>query len=114
MATLPLFLMSFFISLFACTILVPLALALARTFGIYTIVNEGQCKVYVLFGKVIATLNEPGFHFLPAKLGLPAFIIHIFGKCYELDFYARSCRGPEGKVYTFRYSRCGCYLDLYK
>ena len=85
MITIPTFFIAFFVTLVACTILVPLALALARTFGIYTIVTEGQCKVYVLFGKVIATLNEPGLHFLPAKLGMPAFIIHIFGKCYELD-----------------------------
>ena len=85
MLTLPAFFLSFIITFVACTVLVPFLLALARTFGIYTIVNEGQCKVYVLFGKVIATLNEPGFHFLPSKLGLPAFIVHIFGKCYELD-----------------------------
>ena len=85
MITIPTFFIAFFVTLVACTILVPLVLALARTFGIYTVVTEGQCKVYVLFGKVIATLNEPGLHFLPAKLGMPAFIIHIFGKCYELD-----------------------------
>ena len=85
MFAIPLFVISFFITLVASTVLVPLLMALARTFGLYTIVNEGQSKVYVLFGKVIATLNEPGFHFLPAKLGLPAFIVHIFGKCYELD-----------------------------
>lgn len=33
-------------------------------------------------------------------------------KSYRLDFYARSYRGPHGKVYTFRYSGCGRYLDL--
>ena len=70
---------------FGCTILVPIILGLARAFGWFTIVDEGRCKVYVLFGKVIGVLDEPGFYFLPAKLGVPAFIVHIFGKCYELD-----------------------------
>jgi regulator of protease activity HflC (stomatin/prohibitin superfamily) len=39
----------------------------------------------VLFGKVLAVLNEPGLHFLPVKLGLAAFIVNYLGKCYELD-----------------------------
>ena len=85
MLNIPTFFLSFIVTLIACTVLVPVAMALARTFGVYTIVNEGQCKVYVLFGKVLATLNEPGLVFLPTKLGLPAFIVHLFGKCYELD-----------------------------
>jgi regulator of protease activity HflC (stomatin/prohibitin superfamily) len=67
------------------TIFVPVVLGLFRAFGIYTIVNESQCKVYMLFGKVVAILNEPGLHFLPAKLGVKAFIINLLGKCYELD-----------------------------
>ena len=50
----------------ACSILVPVALGLARAFGIYTIVTESRCKVYMLFGKVVAVINEPGLHFLPA------------------------------------------------
>jgi regulator of protease activity HflC (stomatin/prohibitin superfamily) len=67
------------------TILVPLFLAICRVCGLFTIVNEGRCKVYVLFGKVLATLNEPGLHFLPVKLGPAAFIVNFLGKCYELD-----------------------------
>jgi regulator of protease activity HflC (stomatin/prohibitin superfamily) len=39
----------------------------------------------VLFVKVLATINEPGLHFLPTKLGVPAFIVHWLGKCYEMD-----------------------------
>jgi regulator of protease activity HflC (stomatin/prohibitin superfamily) len=64
---------------------VPVALALTRAFGFYTIVNEGRCKVYVMFGKVLAVLDEPGLHFLPSKLGLAAFGVNFLGKCYELD-----------------------------
>jgi regulator of protease activity HflC (stomatin/prohibitin superfamily) len=76
---------TFAATLIGSAIFVPAFLAVTRLFGIYTIVNEGSCKVYMLFGKVLAVLNEPGLHFLPGKLGMPAFIVHIFGKCYELD-----------------------------
>src|SRR6478736_510694 len=75
-----------FIAMFiGCTIMVPVALGICRACGLYTIVNEGRCKVYMLFGKVVAIINEPGLHFLPAKLGVKAVIINFLGKCYELD-----------------------------
>ena len=52
-----------------------LFLALSRMFGLYTIVEEGRCHVYVLFGKVVATIDEPGLHILLFKLGLKAPIV---------------------------------------
>lgn len=58
---------------------------LFRLFGIYAIVRERTCRVYVLFGKVIDILDEPGLHFLPARLGPAAFIIHFLGSCHVLD-----------------------------
>jgi regulator of protease activity HflC (stomatin/prohibitin superfamily) len=79
------FLIAFISMLIGCTILVPMFLGLLRLFGFYTIVNEGHCKVYMLFGKVITVLNEPGLHFLLGKIGFRAFIINFLGKCYELD-----------------------------
>jgi regulator of protease activity HflC (stomatin/prohibitin superfamily) len=63
----------------------PIFLAFAKMFGIYTIVNEGTCRVYVLFGKVVRVLTEPGLHFLPAALGPSAFVIHFLGQCRILD-----------------------------
>jgi len=48
-------------------------------------VNEGRCKVYMLFGKVVAVINEPGLHFLLAKLGPKAVIVNWLGQCHELD-----------------------------
>jgi regulator of protease activity HflC (stomatin/prohibitin superfamily) len=66
-------------------ILVPLVLAFARAFGVYTILQERECKVYVLFGKVIGQLDEPGLHLLFPKLGPAAFIVNFFGRCYTLD-----------------------------
>jgi len=60
-------------------------LALCRLFGLYAIVEERSCRVYMLFGKVAGVLDEPGLHFLPAKLGFSAFFINILGSCYKLD-----------------------------
>ena len=51
----------------------------------FAIINEGQCKVYMLFGKVLAVISEPGLHFLFIVLGPRALIVHFFGKCYDLD-----------------------------
>jgi regulator of protease activity HflC (stomatin/prohibitin superfamily) len=63
----------------------PLLRGLGRMFGIYAIVEERSCRVYVLFGKVIGILDEPGLHFLPAKLGLAALFVNFLGNCYVLD-----------------------------
>jgi regulator of protease activity HflC (stomatin/prohibitin superfamily) len=79
------FVIAFFATLAGCTVLVPMFLAFTRFFGVYTIVNEGSCKVYMLFGKVVTVLNEPGLHFLFAKIGPKAVIVHFLGKCYDLD-----------------------------
>ena len=71
-----------FIALF---IIVPIILGIIRLFGIYTTVQERTCRVYILFGKVIAVLDEPGLHILPLKLGPKAFLVHFFGKCEVVD-----------------------------
>ena len=68
-----------------CFLLVPIAFLLARLFGIYTIVHERECKVYVLFGKVQSILGEPGLHFLWPKMGAAALIVNWLGTCYTLD-----------------------------
>src|SRR5438552_17043359 len=64
---------------------VPVFLTFARIFGLYAIVDERTCRVYVLFGKVVAALDEPGLHILHAKIGASAFIVNLLGKCYVLD-----------------------------
>jgi regulator of protease activity HflC (stomatin/prohibitin superfamily) len=70
---------------FLSFILVPLFLGLVRMFGVYAVVHERTCRVYVLFGKVIGILDEPGLHLLWLKLGLRAPLVHWLGKCYVLD-----------------------------
>jgi regulator of protease activity HflC (stomatin/prohibitin superfamily) len=71
-----------FIALF---LLVPALLGLLRAVGFYAIVRERRCLVYMLFGKVVAILDEPGLHFLWFKIGLKAPIVNWVGRCYELD-----------------------------
>jgi hypothetical protein len=66
-------------------LLVPIVLGIARLAGIYAIVEERRCRVYVLFGKVLGVLDEPGFHFLPAKLGPAALVVNWLGRCHVLD-----------------------------
>src|SRR5919204_4621896 len=67
----------------------PVALAvglgLMRFFGVYTTVRERTCRVYVLFGNVVGVLEEPGIHFLWAKLGWRALIVNWVGKCHVVD-----------------------------
>lgn len=66
-------------------ILIPVVLGLAQLFGFYTIVQERQCKVYMLFGKVLGVLDQPGLYFLGGKLGPRALIVNLFGQCHVLD-----------------------------
>lgn len=66
-------------------IVVPLLLAIIRKLGVYTIVQEQQCKVYMLFGKVVAIINEPGLHLLWRHFGLRAPFVTLFGTCHIVD-----------------------------
>ncbi|MDZ4788690.1 MAG: SPFH domain-containing protein [Blastochloris sp.] len=78
-------LVTILITFFAAWILVPIILGLIRLFGVFTTIEECETKVYVLFGKVILILDEPGLHFLWTKLGLQSFIVHFFGQVHSLD-----------------------------
>lgn len=71
----------FFVFLFA----EPIVRWLTRLLGFYAIVEEGTCHVYVLFGKVVAVLTEPGLHFLWLRMGPRAFVINWLGQRHVLD-----------------------------
>jgi len=64
---------------------VPLVLGLCRLFGLYVTVEERTCRVYVFLGKVLGVLDEPGLHFLWARLGWKAFLVNWFGRCHVID-----------------------------
>ncbi len=82
--------MSFFatvlITLILCSIGVPVLAAICRLLGFYTIVEERQAKVYVLFGKVLDTISEPGLHLLWQRLGpVNALLVNFVGQCRVVD-----------------------------
>lgn len=72
-------------SFFFFLIAEPIGLWLMRVFGFYAVVQEGTCHVYVLFGKVVGVLDEPGLHLLWLKMGPQAFLVNWLGKRHILD-----------------------------
>ncbi len=56
-----------------------------KLLGVYAIVSENEARVYVLFGKVLGVIREPGLHFLWPKLGVGAVIVNLFGQCHVRD-----------------------------
>ncbi len=66
-------------------IIVPILLAVVRALGFYIVVFERRCHVYTLFGKVVATFDEPGIYSLWPKIGPKALLVPLLGKRYILD-----------------------------
>jgi regulator of protease activity HflC (stomatin/prohibitin superfamily) len=62
-----------------------LIFGLLRFFGLYDIVEERRVHVYMLFGKVIGRISEPGVHFLPFKIGPRAVLVRFLGERRVLD-----------------------------
>lgn len=79
------FLITAAVAFVAFLIGVPIFLAVVQVLGLYTTVDERTCKVYVLFGKVVGVIDEPGFHFLPFSLGPRALGIRLLGRCHTID-----------------------------
>ena len=79
------FIIAAVVTFVASFIAVPILLGLARAFGLYTIVNEGRCHVYMLFGRVVTVIDEPGLHFLITKITWRAPIVNWIGQCHVLD-----------------------------
>jgi regulator of protease activity HflC (stomatin/prohibitin superfamily) len=73
------------VTFFGLFIAMPILSAIVRALGAYTIVEEGRCHVYVLFGKVVAILDEPGMYFLWTRLGPQGLIVNWLGRCHVLD-----------------------------
>lgn len=73
------------VTFIAMWFILPIGLFFLRQLGFYTIVQEGTCQVFILFGKVLGILNEPGLHILPLKIGPGAFLVKWLGACRILD-----------------------------
>ena len=79
------FLIAAGITFMGLLIVVPIFFGLLRAFGFYAIVEEGTTHVYVLFGKVLAVLDQPGFYFLWMQFGPAGIIVNWLGKRYVVD-----------------------------
>jgi regulator of protease activity HflC (stomatin/prohibitin superfamily) len=79
------FITVFIVTFILCVLTVPFVLAGLKIINFYTTVNEGRCKVYILFGKVLGVVNEPGLHLLWLTLGPQAALVRFFGRVYEID-----------------------------
>ncbi len=64
---------------------IPILLALARAFGLYSCVRECESQVFTLFGKVIGTIDTPGLQFPVIHFGAKALLIPFFGKRYVVS-----------------------------
>ena len=79
------FIVSAIVGFIMCLIGVPIAMSLAKAFGIYDVIDERRARVYTLFGEVLGVISEPGLHFLWAKLGIKAALMPLFGKVHTVD-----------------------------
>ncbi|MCP4357444.1 MAG: SPFH/Band 7/PHB domain protein, partial [Chloroflexi bacterium] len=83
--TIALFCVSPFIAFFVFLIGEPIFRWFLRFLGIYAVVEEGTCHVYVLFGKVVGIFQEPGLQILWLKMGPKAFFVRWLGSRHILD-----------------------------
>ena len=74
------FLFAFGVTFILCWVSVPILLVFLGAINFYTTVMEGRAKVYVLFGRVLGVVSEPGLHFLWLQLGPQATLVRFFGQ----------------------------------
>jgi regulator of protease activity HflC (stomatin/prohibitin superfamily) len=81
------FIAAFIITFILSIVALPFILGWLRMISFYTTVNECRCKVYVLFGKVLGVIDQPGLHLLWLSLGPQAALVNFpgFGRVYEID-----------------------------
>jgi regulator of protease activity HflC (stomatin/prohibitin superfamily) len=79
------FLFAFVGTFVLCWVAIPILLVFLGAINFYTTVMEGRAKVYVLFGRVLGVVSEPGLHFLWLQLGPQAALVRFFGQVHEID-----------------------------
>jgi regulator of protease activity HflC (stomatin/prohibitin superfamily) len=79
------FILTVGITFVLCWIAVPLLLGILGAVNFFTTINEGRAKVYILFGRVVGVVTEPGLHLLWLRLGPQAAFVRFFGRVHELD-----------------------------
>jgi regulator of protease activity HflC (stomatin/prohibitin superfamily) len=78
------FMIAFFCTFILCWITIPALLVILGAINFYTIVMEGRCKVYILFGRVVGVIAEPGLDFLWIRFGPQAALVRFFGRVHEI------------------------------
>jgi regulator of protease activity HflC (stomatin/prohibitin superfamily) len=73
------------VAFFGLLIGLPILLGILKYLCWFTTVNECRCKVFVLFGKVIGVIDEPGLHITPFSIGPGVLLVPFFGKVHTLD-----------------------------
>ncbi len=63
----------------------PIFFALLRLFGFYVTIKEQESRVYILFGKVVGVIDEPGLNIPFLKLGIRAFFVNWLGSSRKVD-----------------------------
>jgi regulator of protease activity HflC (stomatin/prohibitin superfamily) len=75
-----------FVVFVGCFVVVPTIFGILRFLGFYVVVEEKQCLIYVLFGKVRLILDEPGLHFpFATALSWRALFVNAFGDVRVVD-----------------------------
>lgn len=77
--------MGFVIGGFLGFLALPLFFFFLRAFGLYAVVEECQSQVFILFGKVVGVLDEPGLHFPVMKFGPMALLAPFVGSITKVD-----------------------------
>jgi len=73
------------VTFFGLIIGLPILIGILKYLCWFTTVNECRCKVFVLFGKVIGVIDEPGLHITPLSIGPSVLLVPFFGKVHTLD-----------------------------
>ncbi|MBX3185347.1 MAG: SPFH domain-containing protein [Polyangiaceae bacterium] len=75
----------FAIAFFVSFIAMPIFMGILRMFGLYVVVQEQQCVVFELFGKVRQVITQPGLHSPWTRMGPLAMLLPLFGKKFVVD-----------------------------
>lgn len=73
------------LTFFGLLIGLPILIGILKYLCWFITVNECRCKVFVLFGKVIGVIDEPGLHITPLSIGPRVLLVPFFGKVHTLD-----------------------------
>ena len=73
------------VTFFGLLIGLPILIGILKYLCWFITVNECRCKVFVLFGKVIGVIDEPGLHITPFSIGPRVLLVPFFGKVHTLD-----------------------------